>query len=108
MRKLKAVIAGAGVLLSVMVATSDSALALAASPLNPVGNVDGFGYDGRLVVSGWTFDPETAAPIDVHAYVDGRLAAVATADGPRYDVAGVYSSYGPLHGWSFDLGKQSA
>ncbi|MBB3678251.1 hypothetical protein FHX36_003986 [Modestobacter versicolor] len=70
--------------------------------------MDGFSYDGRLVVSGWTFDPETAASIDVHAYVDGQLAAVATANGSRPDVAGVYPSYGPSHGWSFDLGKRSA
>ncbi|MGY1824805.1 hypothetical protein [Blastococcus sp. SYSU DS0541] len=85
-----------------------SGSAAAASPLNPVGNVDGFSYNGRLHVSGWTFDPETAAAIDVHAYVDGRLAATATADDPRYDVAAAYPSYGPLHGWALDLGSLSS
>ena len=81
--------------------------AQAASPLNPVGSLDGVRYDGRLAVSGWTFDPETAAPIDVHAYVDGRIVLVATADRSRPDVAAVYPSYGPSHGYSLDLGRQS-
>lgn len=106
MRKLGAGIAGS-VLVAGMVLGSGG-VAQAASPLNPVGNVDGFSYDGRLVVSGWTFDPETAASIDVHAYVDGQIAAVATANGSRPDVAAVYPSYGASHGWAFDLGKRSA
>ena len=81
--------------------------AQAASPLNPVGNLDGVSYNGRLVVNGWTFDPETAAPIDVHAYVDNRLVSVATAERQRPDVATVYPSYGSRHGYSLDLGTLS-
>ncbi|MBB3678252.1 hypothetical protein [Modestobacter versicolor] len=106
MRKVGSLIAGGALVAGIVAGTGGAAQA--ASPLNPVGNMDGFSYDGRLVVSGWTFDPETAASIDVHAYVDGQLAAVATANGSRPDVAGVYPSYGPSHGWSFDLGKRSA
>lgn len=92
-------------LLTILVMTGFGGVAAAASPLNPVGNLDGFSYNGRLSVSGWAFDPETAAPIDVHAYVDGRLAAVTTANQFRYDVSSAYPAYGPRHGWSFDLGS---
>jgi hypothetical protein len=81
------------------------ATATAASPLNPVGSLDRVAYSSQLTVSGWTFDPETAAPIDVHAYVDGRIALVARANEARYDVAAAYPSYGPLHGWSMNLGS---
>ncbi|MGY1824804.1 hypothetical protein [Blastococcus sp. SYSU DS0541] len=79
--------------------------AAASVPLEPVGSFDSAGYVDRLIVNGWTFDPETSAAISVHAYVDGRWAAWGTADGNRPDVAAVHPSYGAAHGWSLDLGS---
>ena len=65
-----------------------------------------FGYldlarsvDGNLNVAGWTIDPDTAAPIDVHVYIDGRLAGGATANRERADVGTAFPSYGPRHGF---------
>jgi len=102
-RRLWGVLGAAAFLMCGLVAPAS-----AAGPLDPVGNLDGFSVGSRIQVSGWTFDPETAAPIDVHAYVDGRIAAVGRADQLRYDVAGAYPWYGPRHGWSFSLPRPGA
>jgi hypothetical protein len=59
------------------------------------------GGPGNVRVAGWTIDPETAAPIGVHVYVDGTFAGAATAGGSRPDVGAVHRPYGPAHG--FDL-----
>ena len=42
-----------------------------------------------VTVSGWTFDPDSPDPIDVHVYLDGVGRAV-RADGARPDVGGVF------------------
>jgi len=57
---------------------------------------------GGVRVSGWTVDPNTANPTDVHVYVDGRGAAVARADRPRDDVAAAFPGYGAAHGFEID------
>jgi hypothetical protein len=54
--------------------------------------------DNRLRVSGWAIDPDTAAPIDVHTYVDGAFAGATRADQPRPGVGNGYPGYGPNHG----------
>jgi hypothetical protein len=59
------------------------------------------GGPGNVRVAGWAIDPETAAPIGVHVYVDGAFAGAATAAGSRPDVGAVHRPYGPVHG--FDL-----
>lgn len=56
--------------------------------------------DNRLRVSGWAIDPDTAAPIDVHTYVDGAFAGATRADQPRPDVGNGYPGYGPNHGFN--------
>jgi acetyl esterase/lipase len=63
---------------------------------------------GTTEVSGWAIDPDTTAPIDVHAYVDGRFAGAATANVLRTDVGKAYPGYGDLHGYRFSLAKQAA
>lgn len=70
----------------------------------PIGAVD----QARLVgprsieVSGWTVDPDTTEPTDVHVYVAGRL-AVARADQERPELADVMPGYGTNHGFTFRL-----
>jgi hypothetical protein len=71
-------------------------------PLTPTGALDDTSRTSQTAVTvrGWTLDPDTAAPIDVHVYVDGRPAAVRTADSTRGDVAAAYPGWGPAHGYS--------
>ena len=53
---------------------------------------------GGLRVAGWAIDPDTAASIDVHVYVDGSGKAT-TASGRRDDVAAALAGYGSAHGY---------
>ena len=67
----------------------------------PVGSVDHLALtlDGSTVVlGGWALDPDSAAPVAVHVYVDGRLHTGVAADGARPDVAAALG-VGSLHGW---------
>lgn len=71
----------------------------------PVGYVDSaISANGKLAVAGWTFDPDGPNPIDVHAYIDGRLAGGLRANIARADIGAVFPAYGPNHGFagSFD------
>jgi hypothetical protein len=69
---------------------------------NPIGVVDGSLRTGvyQARVRGWTLDPDTAAPISVHAYVDlTSWGGSFVGGGTRTDVAAVYPDYGPWHGF---------
>ena len=56
----------------------------------PLGNLESAtAGPGSIQVSGWAMDPETAASITVHAYVDGAWGGAYTASGNRPDVGGV-------------------
>ena len=69
-------------------------------PVNPQGNVDAVTAGVKSVsVAGWTFDPETPAPIDVHIYVDGGWGGAFTANLPRADIAAAFPGYGAFHGF---------
>ena len=66
----------------------------------PIGNLEVVaGAAGGVSVSGWTLDPDTAAPIPVHVYVGSTWTQV-MADGSRPDVAAVHPAYGDRHGFS--------
>jgi peptidoglycan/xylan/chitin deacetylase (PgdA/CDA1 family) len=54
---------------------------------------------GGLRVTGWAADPDTAAPIDVHVFVNGVGFSVGSADADRPDVATVHPSFGASHGY---------
>jgi hypothetical protein len=71
----------------------------------PFGSVDAVtsGMDG-VRVAGWVIDPDTAASVDVHVYVDGVAVAAATADGERADVANAFGGYGAAHGYDVGIG----
>jgi hypothetical protein len=72
---------------------------------NPFGNfeaaVTGF---GGVVVRGWAIDPDTAGPIPVHVFIDGRKASEGLADVSRPDVAAAHPLYGADHGFDFWTG----
>ncbi|MEX1216928.1 MAG: hypothetical protein WEA11_00240 [Acidimicrobiales bacterium] len=70
---------------------------------SPFGVIDTLARSGNSVTgSGWVIDPDTAASIPVHVYVDGVGYAL-TANGSRPDVAGVFPAYGPAYGYTFSL-----
>jgi SpoIID/LytB domain protein len=71
---------------------------------NPIGSLDAAsGTLGRITMSGWAIDPDTAAVIDVHVYVDGVGAAVLPANRSRPDVGRAYPDYGAGHGWAASI-----
>jgi hypothetical protein len=70
---------------------------------SPFGSLDLVsGAPGKVNVSGWAIDPDTAASIQVHVYVDSSLTPLA-ANGNRPDVGAVYPGYGPTHGFSAQI-----
>jgi YVTN family beta-propeller protein len=57
---------------------------------------------GHFSVKGWAIDPDTASPVQVHAYIDSVGVAL-TANSSRTDVAAVFPGYGDNHGFSASL-----
>ena len=56
--------------------------------VDPMGDLNTVvGNASSIDVAGWALDPDTADPISVHVYVDGRWGGALTADGLRDDVA---------------------
>ncbi len=69
-------------------------------PHYPVGSFDvARPVIGGIDVGGWAFDPDTAASIPVHVYVDGTGYAL-NASGDRPDIASIFPAYGAKHGFS--------
>ncbi|MCD9623583.1 glycoside hydrolase family 43 protein [Rhabdothermincola salaria] len=70
---------------------------------SPVGSLDVVsGGPGSVRVAGWAVDPDTAASIDVHVYVDGRGYPL-RADRSRSDVGAAFPGYGSAHGFSVSV-----
>ena len=67
---------------------------------SPFGGMDATAADGRIRVNGWTIDPDTASPIGVHVYVNGKATASTLASAPRSDIGRHYPAAGPNHGIS--------
>nr|WP_297424219.1 hypothetical protein [uncultured Actinotalea sp.] len=66
----------------------------------PVAGIEAIGQvPGGVRFDGWAFDPDTADPIDVHAYA-GRSGVAVRADLQRPDVAAVFPGYGSPHGFT--------
>jgi GH25 family lysozyme M1 (1,4-beta-N-acetylmuramidase) len=66
----------------------------------PFGSIDVLdGHFGRIDASGWAIDPNTAASIPVHVYIDG-VGLPTTASQQRPDVGAAFAGYGNAHGWS--------
>jgi hypothetical protein len=72
---------------------------------SPFGNIDSHGGISMTTarVNGWAIDPDTAAPVELHAYVDGRWGGAFTASAPRHDVGAAYPGYGNDHGFQIDV-----
>jgi len=54
---------------------------------------------GQVEARGWAIDPDTADPVRVDFYVDGKGAASVTAGNDRADIAKLFPMYGSAHGF---------
>ena len=74
-------------------------------PLSPTGALDEATRTSptTTTVRGWALDPDTASPVDVHAYLDGRFAGATTATAPRGDVAAAHPGWGAAHGYTLTV-----
>jgi len=67
---------------------------------SPSGYVDFLaGNSNSILVSGWAVDPDTAAPTQVHIYVDG-VGRVVNADVPGRTDLPYFARYGDAHGFN--------
>jgi hypothetical protein len=80
-------------------------LTTACAPPDPIGTVDwATGGYGRISVAGWAVDPDGgAAPVLVHAYVDGALVGAAETSVERGDVAALYPGHGVNLGYGLSF-----
>lgn len=66
----------------------------------PIGSVEVVAPNADGIrVAGWTLDPDSTGPTDVHVYVDGRVAGGTTAGLSRTDIATAFPGYGDGHGY---------
>jgi GH25 family lysozyme M1 (1,4-beta-N-acetylmuramidase) len=71
---------------------------------NPHGSLDlAAGGRGTITVGGWALDPDAAASLNVHVYVDGVAQRAAYADGDRPDVGAAYPGAGAAHGFTTEV-----
>jgi hypothetical protein len=67
---------------------------------NPFGSLDVVSaVPGGARIAGWTIDPDTAAAIPIHVYVNGQWGGAFTADALRGDVGRAFPGYGDNHGF---------
>jgi hypothetical protein len=57
------------------------------------------GEQGGVRIAGWSIDPDTTGPVQVHVFVNGVWTAAVTANASRPDVAAAHPGYGSLHGF---------
>jgi len=70
----------------------------------PFGSLDRVASTGGgLWLQGWAIDPDTTAPVLVHAYVDGVYRGEFTADRTRPDVQAGFPGFGADHGFEFTV-----
>ncbi|TFD19503.1 hypothetical protein [Cryobacterium sp. TMS1-13-1] len=72
---------------------------------SPFGNFESAltGSDGTTTISGWSIDPDTTLPVDVHVYFNGQWGGSFTADAARGDVSNAFPAFGPEHGFSIPV-----
>lgn len=72
---------------------------------NPVGSLDAItlAAPARVSLWGWAIDPDSDAPVTVHAYIDGVFAAALDASTFRADVVGALPGYPGAHGLASPL-----
>ena len=77
-----------------------SVLVLPPHAERPFGSFDTLAsVNGAINLAGWVIDPDTTDSIDVHVYVDGKLAGGTPANRNRGDVGAIFPGSGPFHGF---------
>ncbi|HEY3725342.1 MAG TPA: hypothetical protein VGN59_18455 [Acidimicrobiia bacterium] len=89
-------------------ATGPLRMTASPSPLfgvNPFGSLEGMTVSpGGVRARGWAIDPDTANPIRVDFWVDGRTSIGSVmASGSRPDVQRAVPGFGPGHGFATDI-----
>jgi uncharacterized membrane protein len=71
----------------------------------PLGSLDGATVAGRAVtVRGWALDEDARTQnLDVHVYIDGKIATQVSADRARADIGRAFPGAGSYHGYSATL-----
>jgi SpoIID/LytB domain protein len=60
---------------------------------DPIGALDKAKRSGNSVrLSGWVFDPDSAASVQVEVRIDGRTVSTVDADGTRFDIDAVFGT----------------
>lgn len=73
-------------------------------PNSPFGQLESLTASaGSVTARGWTIDPDTADPIIVQMYLDGRTYTMGWANLARPDVARYYPEAGPNHGYELTM-----
>lgn len=69
---------------------------------NPFGNLDRAAVSGprRVTLIGWSLDPDTTAPTQIHIYAGSQFVGWASAAVTRNDVAKSYPGFGPGRGFT--------
>jgi hypothetical protein len=76
---------------------------------SPIGQLDALDVgNGTVTARGWTFDPDTTAPISIVLYDNTVPLNAYTADGPRPDLAGPFPFMGTNHGFTATAGMSTA
>jgi hypothetical protein len=71
----------------------------------PIGSVDRVQQTGSSIsAAGWTFDPDTTSPINVHVYVDGAFRGAFAANVSRPDLQAYFPMMGTGHGYDVAVG----
>ncbi|WP_341359484.1 polysaccharide deacetylase family protein [Georgenia sp. M64] len=71
---------------------------------DPFGQIDSVTVGAeRVSATGWAIDADTTGPIIVQMYVDYAANTATWADDPRPDVAVVYPTAGPNHGYTLTM-----
>ncbi|MFC7431110.1 MULTISPECIES: hypothetical protein [unclassified Agrococcus] len=71
---------------------------------SPFGNFENASVSGaNALVSGWSIDPDTAAAVELHVYVNGGWGGRGLANQTRTDVGRAYPAYGADHGFSLTV-----
>lgn len=96
---------GTGLAVTVSAIDGNASATVTVAPVNhfPVGSLDAvWSSSSSVSVAGWALDPDTADPILVHVYVDGRAVTAATAGLSRPDVAAALGT-GADHGFLVEV-----
>ncbi len=98
-KRLLAAFSGLMIVVATLVAGAAPAAAAAAG--SPFGYLDrAIPSPAGVIIAGWSIDPDTSSPVEVHLYRNNVFLGGYRADGNRPDVGAAYPAAGANHGYS--------